>query len=139
MPAPTGTAPQRRPRQAGRFLLVVAGAVLLAAAVSEARHLQQDISYDKFGRQPMAGAAKGMKAGGQPDPVPGLVNPDIPLSSVNAKTASMEGRYRTERVVAVDREARWPDQVARRPRSTPRPQQSWTAVQNPPAAGAPGA
>ncbi|GBF88601.1 lipase [Raphidocelis subcapitata] len=92
MPAPTRTAPRRRRHRAALLLLAVAGAALLAAAPASARELQQSqsVAYDAFDRSSMAGAAKGMKAGGQPDPMPGLLNPDIPLSSVNSKTASME-------------------------------------------------
>ena len=38
----------------------------------------------------MTGKAVGRRAGGHPDPVPGLANPDAPALTPN-RTASMEG------------------------------------------------
>lgn len=44
-----------------------------------------------FNRSSMAGAARGRKPGGQPDPVPGLANPDVP--ALANSSASMAGAW----------------------------------------------
>jgi hypothetical protein len=66
-----------------------AQAAPLGAVVSRKLQQQQRFPYDAFDRSSMAGKANGKRAGGQPDPMPGLANPDIPNLSV--KSASMEG------------------------------------------------
>lgn len=107
-----GAAPRRHRRGAGAALALAACCALLGAAAASSdafnsaalaavslptppalqngRKLQQGpFPKDAFDRSPMTGAAHGKKAGGQPEPVSGLVNPDIP--SLSKYSASMEG------------------------------------------------
>lgn len=73
-------------------LLTVLVVLLAASPATEARpirFLKYPVPSGDFDRSSMAGMAKGARAQGQPDPVQGLVNPDVPALS-NA-SASMEG------------------------------------------------
>jgi hypothetical protein len=54
-----------------------------------AKALAKHSDYGAYDRRPPYGWAKGRKAGGQPEPVRGLVNPDKP--ALSKKSSSMEG------------------------------------------------
>jgi hypothetical protein len=98
MARPPFVAALRCRRSACTVAALLAATVLLAApapAAAQAPAQQplppppQPFPYDAYDRKSMAGAAKGRKAGGRPDPVPGLANPDTP--ALSNKSASMEG------------------------------------------------
>jgi len=78
---------------AGAVVLLLASATPAQAARSGtvmSRKLQQNrFPADAFDRSSMAGKGKGLRASGQPDPMPGLANPDLPDAS--NETATMEG------------------------------------------------
>jgi hypothetical protein len=82
----TRDAPAARAAQAAAD--AKAAAVVKSAPGGATR--RHPIPYAAYDRTPMAGKAKGQRAGGQPDPVPGLASPDAPVLT-SKKTASMEG------------------------------------------------
>jgi len=64
-------------------------AVVLLLASAAPAAAQYPYPYEAFDRRPMAGWARGKKAAGRPDPIPGLTNPDVPATG--NLSASMEG------------------------------------------------
>ena len=65
------------------------GTPLRGAAAVARRLLQYPFPKEAYDRRSMAGAANGARAGGLPDPIWGLANPDRP--ALGQRSASMEG------------------------------------------------